>query len=244
MRARRAQARLRRRDARAPSVAKPSPLSEKAKARMSAPRSSCPRPDAPKRPTRDHRPIIPPSPLRPCAIAPLRHIFPPPKQKRLLRISREAFSVGRGNRASAALISRTSYALAGIGTFADAPKRDRRLPGIKGPVPPPLWIRATSIRLLWNFAPLRAPPFALGLSVAWRRLRCQGIARTESPARASPLRCATPSRGRRGWRPARRLSPLSSALSRWRRTGTSTGSGRARTRRRTCSGSCGSRAAR
>ena len=58
-------------------------------------------------------------------------------------------------------------------------ERNRRLPGIKGPVPPPLWIRATSIRLLGNFAPRAAPPFALGLSVAWRRLRCQGIARAE-----------------------------------------------------------------
>ena len=185
-------------------------------------------------------------PPSPCALAPSRHCVKfSPKQKRLLRISREAFSVGRGNRASAALISRTSYALAGIGTFADAPKRDRRLPGIKGPVPPPLWIRATPIRLLWNFAPRRRRRSRLRLSFAWRRLRCQGLARAEkSGARSAAVAAATPSRGRRGWRPARRLSPLSSALSRWRRTDTSTGSGRARTRRRTCSGSCGSRAAR
>ena len=123
---------------------------------MRAPQASSPRPHARKRPTRAHRPIIPPIPF-----APLRHRaialnFRPPKQKRLLRISREAFSVGRGNRASAALISRTSYALAGIGTFAAAPKRDRRLPGIKGPVPPPLWIRAVNYSTVMELArPIR-----------------------------------------------------------------------------------------
>ena len=124
-------------------------------------------------PSAQRAPNAPSSPHPLCALAP----YFPPKQKRLLRISREAFSVGRGNRASAALISRTSYALAGIGTFADAPKRDRRLPGIKGPVPPPLWIRATPIQLLWNFAPRRAPPFALAV-------KCRMAAVALSRARA------------------------------------------------------------
>ena len=133
-----------------------------------------------------------PVPLRHCAIAPLRQI--PFQTKKASPFLREAFLVGGETcprRSHLSNVLMRSPELAPLRTRVH--ERRRRLPGIKGPVPPPLWIRVVSYSTVMELA--RPIQERRGRDISTARILhmdgrgCQGgeIRKRSTPARKAAL---------------------------------------------------------